>query len=175
MSLKTIGGMTRGRGMTELQRAVWLLSTPTCVDINESMQQFTGIVYETSEQHRSNTCQAAKILKMPKKLMEYVMARNPCSVESELINIHTGEVAGNTHKTTIPNYVNYVLDEGPLLFKVLWKKDMSYSDMFNLYITDVSKHYDEDDEGANIVFDGYGVGPSTRYYTPMLEYKGEIE
>ena len=93
-SLKTIGGMTRGRGMTELQRAVWLLSTPACVDINDSMQQFTGIVYETNEQHKEATPSRLQTdSKDAKKVMVYVMARNPFSEESELINIHTYGVA----------------------------------------------------------------------------------
>ena len=33
ISIKTTGGLTRGRGMTELQRAKWLLSTPSCSNI----------------------------------------------------------------------------------------------------------------------------------------------
>ena len=39
-SLKTSGGMTRGREMSEQQRAVWLLSTPACAEINDAMQHF---------------------------------------------------------------------------------------------------------------------------------------
>ena len=30
---KKAGGLTHGRGMTELQRAKWLLSTPACAEI----------------------------------------------------------------------------------------------------------------------------------------------
>ena len=41
-SIKTTGGLTRGRGMTESQRATWLLSMPACADVNGAMQQFTG-------------------------------------------------------------------------------------------------------------------------------------
>ena len=33
-SLKTSGGLTRGRGMTENQRLLWLLSRPACAEIN---------------------------------------------------------------------------------------------------------------------------------------------
>ena len=33
-SVKSVGGMTRGRGMTEAQRAQWLLSMPACAEIN---------------------------------------------------------------------------------------------------------------------------------------------
>ena len=37
-SLKTSGGLTRGRGMTELQQIIWILSTPACAKVNLSMQ-----------------------------------------------------------------------------------------------------------------------------------------
>ena len=33
-SLKTTGGLTRGRGMTETQRLVWLLSSKACSEVN---------------------------------------------------------------------------------------------------------------------------------------------
>ena len=50
-SIKTLGGLTRGRGMTEQQRTVWLLSTPACTQINHAMQQVPGVCYDGSEQH----------------------------------------------------------------------------------------------------------------------------
>ena len=50
-STKTLGGLTRGRGMTEQQRTVWLLSTPACTQINHAMQQVPGVCYDGSEQH----------------------------------------------------------------------------------------------------------------------------
>ena len=50
---------TTGRGMTETQRLVWLLSMPMCSSMTESMQSLTGVSYETSEHHKeiSNTRQ----------------------------------------------------------------------------------------------------------------------
>ena len=51
-SVKTSGGLTRGKGMTEIQRLVWLMSMPLCVEVNDAMQELTGIKYETSEQHK---------------------------------------------------------------------------------------------------------------------------
>ena len=70
-SVKSAGGLTRGRGMTEAQRATWLLSTPVVAEVNRAMQEFTGIKYDTSDQH-TNTAptritrgysDAAKVLK----------------------------------------------------------------------------------------------------------------
>ena len=51
-SLKTSGGLNDGRGMTENQSLVWLLSMPSCAEINSAMQELTGTGYETSEQHK---------------------------------------------------------------------------------------------------------------------------
>ena len=41
-SLKTSGGLTRGRGLTEQQRLIWLLSMPACAKTNHIMQELTG-------------------------------------------------------------------------------------------------------------------------------------
>ena len=51
-SIKTHGGLTGGRGMTEQQRTVWLLSTPACSQVNHAMQQVSGVCDDRSEQHK---------------------------------------------------------------------------------------------------------------------------
>ena len=54
-SLKTSGGLTRGRGLTERQRLLWLLSMPACAEINQAMQELTGVNYNTGEQNQEMT------------------------------------------------------------------------------------------------------------------------
>ena len=54
-SIKTTGGLTRGHGMTDIQRLVWLLSMPACADVSHSMQEFTGVSCNTCEQHKDAT------------------------------------------------------------------------------------------------------------------------
>ena len=51
-ALKSSGGLTRGSGMTERQKAIWLLSMPVTAEINGAMQEFTGTKYETTDQHK---------------------------------------------------------------------------------------------------------------------------
>ena len=51
-SMKTSGGLTRGCGMTETQRLVCLMAHPVCAEVNNAMQQLTGVQYNTSEQHK---------------------------------------------------------------------------------------------------------------------------
>lgn len=96
-SLKTSGGLTHGRGMTDLQRSVWLLSTPACAEISQAMQEITGILYEASEQHKETTqARLEKDFNDAATIMRYLLARNPFSHQNELRNIHTGEIADET-------------------------------------------------------------------------------
>ena len=54
-SLKTSGGLTRGREMTERQRVIWLLSMPACAEMNRAMLELTGVSYSTGEQNKDMT------------------------------------------------------------------------------------------------------------------------
>ena len=85
-SLKTTGGLTRGCGMTEAQRALRLLSMPSCVSVNMTMQEITGVIYSTSEQHKDVTVERYKRdCKDITLLAKYVDSRNPFSgTESRL-------------------------------------------------------------------------------------------
>ena len=41
-NLKTSGGVTRSRGMSERQWTTWFLSVPVTIEVNRAMQNFTG-------------------------------------------------------------------------------------------------------------------------------------
>ena len=49
MRSKSTDGLTRKRGMNEVQRLVWVKSKPFCCDVNRSVQDFTVVAYSTSE------------------------------------------------------------------------------------------------------------------------------
>jgi hypothetical protein len=51
-SVKSSGGLTRGRGIGDAQRAQWILSMPACADYNSAMHGLTGVGYFTSDQHK---------------------------------------------------------------------------------------------------------------------------
>ncbi len=40
-TLKTNGGLTRGREMTEQQRLAWVMGMPACAEVNKVMQDAT--------------------------------------------------------------------------------------------------------------------------------------
>ena len=41
-NLKTSGGLTRGSGMSEIQRNTWAASMPVCVSVDQAMQELTS-------------------------------------------------------------------------------------------------------------------------------------
>jgi len=51
-SLKSQGGLTRGSGMSELQRTVWAMSSTVSSAYNLTMQELTVRSYATSKQHK---------------------------------------------------------------------------------------------------------------------------
>ena len=59
-SLKTAGGLTRGSGMSEHQRALWTMSVPITSFYSEAMQEFTCQNFATSEQHKEATTSRMK-------------------------------------------------------------------------------------------------------------------
>jgi len=96
-SVKSVGGLTRGRGMGESQRTQWLLSMPACADMNNAMQELTGLEFSTSPQHveTGNTRQARDDQDM-KILVKYLLERNPFASDESLRNISTGVTNDST-------------------------------------------------------------------------------
>ena len=50
-SLKTRGGITRGGGMSDSVRVVWIGSMYRCAGIHEAITTLTNVKRNTSEQH----------------------------------------------------------------------------------------------------------------------------
>ena len=87
-SIMTHGGLTRGKGMTENQRLVWVLSMPVCASINEIMQKFGGVSYETSDQHKDvSAARQARDVSDTVDLIDYLNERDPFVQNDSLFNI----------------------------------------------------------------------------------------
>ena len=81
-SVNTTGGPTRGRGITEIQRIVWLLSMPFTAEVNPSMQCLTEVRYVTSDQHKeSSKSRIERDLKDTETVLEFLGERSPESVQ----------------------------------------------------------------------------------------------
>lgn len=96
-SIKTTGGLTRGRGMSEAQRAQWLLSMPACAEVNIAMQEFMETTYATSEQHKESTDARQKKDEVDSLLiLGLLQERNPFINDPLLRNIVSGVTADQT-------------------------------------------------------------------------------
>ncbi|WAR15718.1 hypothetical protein MAR_005823 [Mya arenaria] len=81
-SVKTVGGLTRGSGMDEAQRAQWILSRPACSEINYKMQELTGQKCESSEQHKeSSESRKSRDNDDIQKMFACLVDRNPFMAE----------------------------------------------------------------------------------------------
>ena len=67
--IKSRGGLTRGRGITEAVRLLWVYSMQNCAEVYDAITDVTGLVHRTSDQHvelgstRSNVGDLNTILK----------------------------------------------------------------------------------------------------------------
>ena len=94
ISIKTHGGLTRGKGMTENQRLVWVLSMPVCASINETMQKFRGVSHETSDQQKYvSAARQARDVSDTVDLIDYLNERDPFVQNDSLFNIANGMTA----------------------------------------------------------------------------------
>lgn len=127
-SLKTAGGLTRGSGMSEHQRALWTLSVPVSSSYNDAMQGFTHQSFVTSEQHKEATTSRIKrdhedVEKIADKLKTF----SPFSDEVSLSNIITGVNANedvNVHNLFTIGSETVAKMEGQPVFSFSYKRTM---------------------------------------------------
>lgn len=93
-SVKSRGGLTRGRGMSETQRLVWLLSMPACAQVNIAMQTLTGVQYQTSEQHKDmGKARKTRDMNDSYKLLNALKQWNPFAPDTTLQGLVNGVTA----------------------------------------------------------------------------------
>ena len=93
-SIKTSGGLTRGRGFEESTRNHWILTAHQCAAINESLTELTKVQKVSSEQH-VELSQARRTRDDTDftKLYEWLLNRNPFSmVDKRLKSLSTGVI-----------------------------------------------------------------------------------
>jgi hypothetical protein len=95
-SLKTTGGLTRGSGMSEEQRAIWTASSLVCSEYSDSMRDFNRRGYSTNEQHKETTVTRVKrdVLDLS-KIYTKLETCSPLSNDGMLRNIITGVVTND--------------------------------------------------------------------------------
>ena len=90
-SLKSLGGLTRGSGMSEHQRAVWTMSSISASSYNLAMQEMAAVHYTAREQHKElSSPRMTRDASDIQKIMEKLTTFSPFNQEPSLRNIITG-------------------------------------------------------------------------------------
>lgn len=101
-SLKISGGLTRGRGMDDSKRSLWLYSLPARAELNDAIQNLTNLKTETSEQHKE--CGNSRLVRDNRdidSIYNFLKERNPFEAKTlnEYRNIADGIIS--TSKTNV--------------------------------------------------------------------------
>ena len=87
-SLKSTGVLTRGSGISEITRAIWLLSNPICSKYSLVMEENIGVLFTTSEQHQTATkARISRDKQDTNKIYERVVDISPFKNDPTLHNI----------------------------------------------------------------------------------------
>ncbi|KAG1667442.1 hypothetical protein GQR58_018429 [Nymphon striatum] len=145
-SMKTSGGLTRGRGMTERQRVTWLLAMPSKAEINQAMMEFTNINYNTGEQNKdmSNTRQE-RDLSDTKILISTLRDNSPFdTTNKQLQNIINGVNANETVNVDISQEIGMkILDS--MMGKTVTEFNFKRSNQAITLASKTSVHIDGED------------------------------
>ena len=96
-SVKSAGGLTRGRGMADSQQNQWLLSMPVCADLNNALLEVTELEYSTSEQHvEIGESRMARDDQDMHSILSFLIVRSPFAADESLRNISTGVSSDST-------------------------------------------------------------------------------
>lgn len=97
-SLKSIGGLTHGRGITENTLSLWILAAPACVEVAKAIEAFTGTSVATTDQHVDvGPTRQAKDVNDRRLFKEWLEQHNPFTRTScTLVCISSGRVADDT-------------------------------------------------------------------------------
>ena len=80
--------------MDELQRAKFILSTPSCSEMKCALESVTKIAYKSSEQHKSSRpSRIHRDYTDAIKILKYFIERDLFEDRTELLSIETGEVS----------------------------------------------------------------------------------
>ena len=101
-SLKSRGGLTRGRGLTESVRLTWVYTMHQCATVHNSMTTLTGLHQKTSEQHTEmGDSRVKRDMLDQNKVLAWLEARNPFHRPNNLLcSLSSGLTAGDADGIT---------------------------------------------------------------------------
>lgn len=97
-SMKTSGGLTHGRGVTDSVLSQWVLGMPICAEVCDNIEAFCGVSFSTSEQHvELRDSRQSRDISDTTTFIKWIMMHEPFSAaRSELISLSTGIVADDS-------------------------------------------------------------------------------
>lgn len=97
-TMKTAGGLTHGRGMTENVVARWVSAMPTSAQVVDAVENFSGAFSRTSEQHvELRESRKVRDHKDLLEMMAWLHSHNPFKTSSNLlVSIATGLVGDDS-------------------------------------------------------------------------------
>ncbi|KAB0797138.1 hypothetical protein PPYR_08132 [Photinus pyralis] len=95
--MKTSGGLTHGRGITDSTLSRWISGMPQCLQVSEALENFSGVITLTSEQHvELRSSRIERDQQDLRKLFDWLEIRNPFNPDiKELMSISSGVVANS--------------------------------------------------------------------------------
>ena len=105
-SMKSLGGLTRARGLTDSVLTLWSLGMVYLHNVCDDVEKFTGVALGTTEQHVD--MRSARIIRDDedlKKLSEWLSSHFPFPRIEELMSIGTGIVGTEKTVTCLMKWV----------------------------------------------------------------------
>ena len=125
-SFKSTGGLTRGSGMTEAQRALWTMSMPAYAQYSVVMEELTQIGYNSCVHHKDLTdARMKRDLRDGDLLAAKLTEFSPYATDSILHNIIIGVVAAkniNVHELFSVEQSLVQKLQGKQVFKFAFKR-----------------------------------------------------
>lgn len=95
-SMKSSGGLTHGRGITQSVLSKWILSTIALTDVCNEMQDFCNGSHATSEQHVDiRPRRISKDAKYLEKLCDFFQKHYPFPQTEKIMSIYSGLIGGS--------------------------------------------------------------------------------
>ena len=110
-SIKSSGGLTRGRGFSETTRNQWVLTAHQSAAINESMSQLTKAQHSSSDQHIDiSDARVSRDASDFKKVTEWLCHHNPFDREEKrLRSLANGKVVDDKLTCELPENVGQTI------------------------------------------------------------------
>lgn len=96
-SMKSSGGLTRGRGITDSVLSKWILGTTATLNVCTSLEEFAGMFFATADQHVDfQESRIQRNTRDTKKISDWFSNHPPFPVLENIMSLATGLIGGTT-------------------------------------------------------------------------------